>query len=146
MISPQVIIDRIKDTSGYSNVNWLEELSPDLFEDSDLPYIRVGFHSEESTSPNKGLSYGTFYTENEDIKQIFVIQIVSSVRTFVEVRQNIFGKDEVERLPKLIGWNPYPNLENSSAINLISGTVIGLSQGRQKVQYLVSCGYPIFGV
>lgn len=146
MISPQVIIDRIKDTSGYSNVNWLEELAPDLFEDPELPYIRVGFHSEESTNPNENLSYASFYENNEDIRLIFIIQIVSSVKNFPEIRQNIFGKDETTRLPKLIGWNPYPNLENSSAIKFLSGTVIHLSQGKQKVQYLVSCGYPVFGV
>lgn len=146
MISPQVIIDRLKDVTPYSNIDWLTEFAPDIFENSELPFIRVGFHSEISTLPEKNLSYASFYTENEDIKQIFIIQIVSSVKDYPEIRQNIFGKNISDNSPILIGWNPYPTTENSSAFNFISATVIGLSQGKQKVQILISCGYPVFGV
>ena len=140
MIQVQEIINRIKETSGYKDVDWLMEKEDDLIES--FPRIRVGYHSIIPVFPNHDLSDGIFRENNEDLKQFFIIQIDSEVKKYFEVWERIFGTDNGEI--KLIGWTPTIIEQNTSPINFISDTVIGLSQGKQKTQILIACAFPTF--
>jgi hypothetical protein len=144
MIASQVIVDRILATTDYTNVDLLTEFAQDLFENDELPCIRVGYKGVDVINPYRNLSLGEYRTHNEDLIQSFVIQIVSEVEDYHEVWENIFGVDKSTDTIKLLGWNPTSIEENSTPINFIKEDVIGLSQGKQKSQTIIAVGWPTY--
>ena len=144
MIASQIIVDRILATTSYTNVSLLTEYVQDLFEETELPCIRVGYKGIDPTGHDRNLSLGEYRTHNEDLVQTFVIQIVAKVEDYHEVWENIFGVNKSTDTIKLLGWNPTTIEENSSPINFIKEDVVGLSQGRQKSQTIIAVGWPTY--
>jgi hypothetical protein len=145
MITSKVIIDRIKETSGYKNVSLLQEFETDLWTKSDLPAIAVGYKGLKSQNQDGNFANGSYRTYNENLLQFFVIQIIAPAEIYLsDVWPNVFGFNSITLEPKLIGWNPAAIEEHTTAFNFISEEVIGLSQGLQKTEILIALGFPTF--
>jgi hypothetical protein len=141
MINVDVLIARLKETTGYSNVSYLRELQPDLFEEGEIPYIRMNYFTVTPPTPIDPTFASYTYT-NEDLHLTYVLELVCDVSKFPEVWENIFGVGPKREI-KFLGWH-YTGNPSDTAIALGNGKVIAISQGRIKFQTLIVIGSPVY--
>ena len=136
MITVDDIITRILETTEYKNVGYLGAAQEDLAEVKNLPRISIGYAT--IASKNKGVTteHNLLNQNLEDLVQSFIIQIVSSVEDFPTIWRTIYSVDV------LLGWNPISEEAAQTGITYSGGSIVGVSNDKQRWQDFVNIGFP----